>query len=128
MFFLDDTSIIVTNSNQGGLQKALNKVSNIISWLKANFLSFNFNKTYYLKFRTKNCIDATIDINSFNKPTAHTKFLGLVTDDTLTWDNHTDQSITRLNSACYAITAVKATLSKKALRMLNFSYVHSIIP
>jgi hypothetical protein len=50
-----------------------------------------------------------------------------VTDDTLTWDNHTDQPISRLNSACYAISAVKAT-SRKALRMLNFPYVHSIIP
>ena len=110
MFFLDDTSIIVTNSNQGGLQKALNNtISNIISWLKVNFLLLNFNKTYYLEFRTINCIDATLDINYFNQSTAiaRTKFLGLVTDDTLTWDNHTDQSISRLNSACYTITAAK---------------------
>ena len=36
-----------------------------------------------------------------------------------------DQSISRLNSACYAIRAVKALLSRKAVRMLYFSYVHS---
>ena len=67
MPFLDDTSIIVTNSNQGRLEKALNKtISNIISQLKVNFLSLNFNKTYYLEFRTKNCTDATLDINYFN--------------------------------------------------------------
>ena len=71
MLFLDDTSIIVTNSNQEGVQKALNKtIPNIISWLKANFLSLNLNKTYYLEFRTKNCIDTTVDINSSNKPIA----------------------------------------------------------
>ena len=124
MPFLDDTSIIVTNSNQGGLKKALNKtISNIISQLKVNFLSLNFNKTYYLEFRTKNCTDATLDINYFNKSidkVVHTKFLGLLIDDTLTWDNHTDQSISRLNSACYAIRAVKPMLSRKVLRMLNF--------
>ena len=51
--FADDTSIIVTNSNQGGLKTALNKtLSDTISWLKVNFL-------YYLEFRTKNCNDAT---------------------------------------------------------------------
>jgi hypothetical protein len=33
-----------------------------------------------------------------------------------------------LNFACYAIRAVKATLSRKAWRRLNFSYVHSITP
>jgi hypothetical protein len=50
-----------------------------------------------------------------------------VTEDTLTWDNHISQLISRLNSACYAIAAVKAMLSRKALRMLYISYVHSHI-
>jgi hypothetical protein len=50
----DDTSIIVTNSNQGGLQTVLNKtLSDIISRFKANFLSLIFNIMYYLEFRTK---------------------------------------------------------------------------
>ena len=131
VLFADDTSIIVSNSNQIGLQTALNKtLSDIISWFKANFLSLKFNKMYYLEFRTKNCIDTTLDINYFNNTTAnvtYTKFLGLVTDDTLTWDNHIDQLISRSNSACYLITAVKAIMSRSALRMLYFSYVHSVI-
>jgi hypothetical protein len=50
-----------------------------------------------------------------------------VPDDILTWDNHIYQLISRLNSACYAIRAIKAMLSRKALKMLDFSYVHSII-
>jgi len=72
----------------------------------------------------------TLDIIYLNKTIGnvpHTKFLGLVVDDTLTWDNHNDQLISRLNSAYYAIRAVKAMLSWKALRMLYFSYAHSII-
>jgi len=51
----------------------------------------------------------TLDINYLNKTIGnvpHTEFLGLVVDDTLTWDNHIDQLISRLNSACYAIRAV----------------------
>jgi hypothetical protein len=84
--FADDTSIIVTNSNHERLQTAFNKtLSDIISWLKINFLLLNFNKTYYLEFRTKNCIDATLDINFFNKSIAnvtYTMFLGVVIDDT----------------------------------------------
>jgi len=57
----------------------------------------------------------------------YTKFLGVVIDNTLTWDNHIDQLISRFNSGCYAIRAVKTMLSRKALRMLYVSYVHSII-
>ena len=85
---------------------------------------------HYLEFRTKICIDTMLDIDCFNTTIAnvpYTKFLGLVVDDTLTWDNYIDQLISRLNSACYAIRAVKAMLSRKALRMLYFSYAHSII-
>jgi len=50
-----------------------------------------------------------------------------VTDYTLTWYNHIDHLISRLNPVCYAERAVKAMLSRKALRMPHFSYVHSII-
>ena len=42
---------------------------------------------YYLEFRTNHCIDATLDINYFNKSiakVAYTKFLGLVIADTVT--------------------------------------------
>jgi hypothetical protein len=47
--------IILTKSNQVGLQTALNKTpSDIIAWFKANFLLPNFNKTSYEEFRTKN--------------------------------------------------------------------------
>ena len=63
--------------------------------------------------------------NIANRP--YTKFLGLMFDDNLTWNNHIDQLISKLNSACYAIRAVNAILSRKGLRMLYFSYVHSII-
>jgi hypothetical protein len=125
VFFTD----VVTNFNQGKFQTPLkNTLSDIISWFKTNFLSLKFNKTYYLEFRTKYCIDITLDINYFNNSIAnvtYTKFLGLGFDDTLLWDNHIDQPISRQNSAFHTIRAVKAMLSRKALRMLYFSYVHS---
>jgi hypothetical protein len=91
MLFADDTSIIATNSNQRRLKTALNKIlSDIISWLEVNFLLLKFNKTYYLEYRTKTCIDATLDINYFNKSignSTYTKFLYFMIEDTLMWDN-----------------------------------------
>ena len=60
VLFADDSSIIVTNSNHEGFQTSFNKtLCDKISWFKANFLLLIFNKTYYLEFRTKNCIDTT---------------------------------------------------------------------
>jgi len=79
VFFADDTTVMVTNYNQGGNQIALHKtLSDITSWFRANFPSLNFNKTYYLEFM--------LNINYFNRSTAnvtHTNFLSLVTDGTL---------------------------------------------
>jgi len=59
--------------NIGGIQTALNKnLSDIISWLKVNFLMLNLKKKmYYLEFRTKNCTDTTLDINTL--PSGHTE-------------------------------------------------------
>ena len=131
VLFTDHTSIIVINSNQGGLQTALNKtISDIISWFKVNFLMLNFNEMYQLEFRTKNCIDSTLAIKYFNNFIAnvlYTKFLGLLIDDSLSWDNHIDPLISRLKSAFYTIRDVKGMLSRKALRILHVSYVHFVI-
>ena len=114
--------------NKGGLQTALNKtLSDIISWFKANFLSLNFNKMYYLELGTNNCIDTTLDIKYFKSivNVTYTKFLDSVTDGTLTWDNHIDQLISRLNSACYTRRAVKAMLSRKALEYILLMHILS---
>jgi len=51
VLFADDISIIITRLNQQRFQTGLNKtLSDINLWFKANFLSLNFNKTYYLQF------------------------------------------------------------------------------
>ena len=63
VLFADDTSVIITGPNQEGLKMTLNKMlSDINSWFKANFLSLNFNKTYYLQIQTKNCIENILHI------------------------------------------------------------------
>ena len=89
-----DTSITVTNSNQEGLEATFKTtLTDITARFEANFLSLNFNKMYYLEFRTKNCIDTTLDIIHFNTSTVNVTYiqcLGLVTDDPLTWNNHTE--------------------------------------
>jgi len=57
----------------------------------------------------------------------YTKFLGLTLDSTLSWKPHTDQLISKLNSACYVIRFLKSIISLENLRMIYSSSVHSII-
>jgi hypothetical protein len=56
--------------------------------------------------------------------TYNIKFLGLII---LSWKNHTDEPISKLNKVCYAIRAVKPLMSPEVLRMIYFSDCHSII-
>jgi hypothetical protein len=55
------------------------------------------------------------------------KFLGLLVDDTLSWEKHINHIASKLSSACYAVQALTPLLSRNTLKMLYFSYAHSFI-
>jgi hypothetical protein len=57
----------------------------------------------------------------------NTKFLGLIIDNTSFWKSHVEWLMSKLDSACYAIRAVKPYMSQGTLRMIYFSCVHSVI-
>jgi len=45
----------------------------------------------------------------------------------LSWKNHIDQMMIKLNTACYAIRCVKHFKYQDTLRTIYFSYFHSIL-
>jgi len=45
--------------------------------------------------------------------THSTKFLGLIVDNILLWKNHTEQLMSKLSKACYAIRAANLSCHKK---------------
>jgi len=132
VLFADDTSTIITRSNREELTTALYKIlSNINLWFKANFLSLNINKTCVLQFRTNNKIENTLEIKYSNETilnVSSVKFLGLLVDDTLSWDQHINQLASKLRSACYAIWTLTPLLSKNAIRMLYFFMPTQLFP
>ena len=64
-----------------------------MEWFNSNFLSLNFDKTYYMQFITKNKFLNKTNIEHDNKMILQTnfvKFLGITTDNTLSWKQHID--------------------------------------
>jgi hypothetical protein len=59
--------------------------------------------------------------------TCNTKFLGLTLDNIFSWKSHVDAIVPRLSSACFAVRAVKPFLSQESLKIVYFSYFHSIM-
>ena len=57
--------------------------------------------TYFLQFRTNNKIENALEITYMNKTIRNVpsvKFLGLLVDDTLSWDQHINQIASKLSS------------------------------
>jgi hypothetical protein len=99
-------------------------------WFKANLLTLNFDKTYFIEFLTKNHCPMDIHIDYDSDQTVNstnTKFFGLVIHNMLSWKGHVDWLMPKLGSACYAIRAVKPYMAEGTIRMIYFSYFHSVM-
>jgi len=129
ILFADDTTIITYNANPEEFQNNKNLVvTEITHWFQSNLLTMNYSKTHFMQFLTKKQCTRKIQIiapNSINSNS--TKFLGLTIDDSLSWKDHTCAITSKLNKACYAIQSVKPFLSREILRMVYFSYVHTVL-
>jgi hypothetical protein len=57
----------------------------------------------------------------------HTKFLGIIVASSLSWKNHIDGLVIKLSNASYSVRVLRPFVSQKALRMIYFSYFHTIL-
>jgi len=91
VLFADDTNIIITDTNRRDFNVNANQTfQDIKTWFKVNLLTLNLNKTQYLEFRTKNYYNVNTQIKYDQEcltSASEIKFLGLATDDTLSWKN-----------------------------------------
>jgi hypothetical protein len=131
VLFADDTSLLITDSNDTDFNININQsFCNIISWFKSNLLILNFNKTHYVEFWTKNYYQVKTKVKYEHQKISNsteTKFLGLIIDETLSWNQHTHHIATKLCSACYALRNLKYIVPQSTLRTIYYAYIHSIL-
>jgi hypothetical protein len=56
-----------------------------------------------------------------------TKFLGLIIVNKLSWKDHIDYLTTKLSTTCFIMRVIKPLLSLNTLKMIYFSYIHSVM-
>ena len=94
ILFADDTNLLASHSDPHELIKTANmELTDISSWLNANKLSLNVNKTTYMLFRNRHDSrkHSYNDINIDDVPitkVSRTTFLGVILDESLTWKHH----------------------------------------
>ena len=91
--YAEDTSVIMSGNDLESLIQSVNTEFCLLNtWLKANKLSLNVNKTYYLIFhraRIKVDNDNSIRMNdSIINSASHLKYLGAIIDCKLNWIPH----------------------------------------
>jgi len=129
VLFADDTSAIITNNRRDDFFAHVNQFfKDINNWLDNNLLNLNFGKTYFVEFTSKKQCKSDLQVqhnyNHINN-TTHTKFLGLILDDTLSWSQHILHLTKKLSSACYAMRYIKYSLPFHTLKLIYFSYFHA---
>ena len=131
MLFADDTTIICTHRDPLLFNECVeNSIRGLTKWFKANLLTLNLEKTKFVQFVTKPSHSVINRINLDHhhiSTTRSTSFLGLFLDDSLTWHSHIDKICTKIKTGCYVLRSLKSCLLLNNLKMIYFSYIHSVI-
>jgi hypothetical protein len=131
VLFADDTNFICSHTNFDKFNDEIEIVfSRINKWLQANLLALNFNKTKFIQFSGKQLKTSQALIqyeDKYIENTNNTDFLGLVMDNTLSWQPHLDKLSSKLSSAAFILRTLKPLLTLKNLKVIYHLYVHSII-
>ena len=122
VLFADDTNIFLSHPNLNTLTNIFNteliKVSN---WFKANKLSLNVNKTNYIHFTKKKHNTPPTHILIDNKlihPVDHTKFLGCIIDQNLSWKYHITKTTNQISKNIGILRKLRNTFPKQILLTL----------
>ena len=129
----DDTSIFTKSQDIIQSQSNLNSViGEINEWLQNNQITLNLDKTFFYtlykqKYRKLGIYKLRLKKNIYITTANEIKFLGLIIDNKLSWKGHIDYITTKLNSASYCMRAVKPFVSQDTLKIIYYSYFHSIM-
>jgi len=151
LLFADDTACLIADSDINRLYNKANlELQKLACWFKANKLCVNVKKTKYIVFHTKrrefnpgnnrllyNDNDIGYDDDSKitpldritnNNPNTEDrtyKYLGILLDENLSFDQHTNYLSRKIAKSCYMLAKVKKILPKKTLIVLYYSLVQS---
>jgi hypothetical protein len=131
ILFADDTSILITSPNNNQLQSDLNTVFvQLNKWFKSNLLFLNFDKTHFIQFNIASKCTSVTEIKYEREQISianETKFLGLHINNNLSWKTHIESIQNKLSSACYVTRLVKPYVTANTLKMIYYSYFHSVM-
>ena len=121
------TSSVLEKKLSNLIDTANSELKSIVSWLNANKMSLNVDKTHYMIFRPKSrkiSKENDIIINGCRiSEVDSTKFLGVFIDSNLTWQPHIDYISTKISKNIGIITKARRLFDNETLLTLYYSFI-----
>ena len=110
------------------VQIMIEEMIKVVDWLKTNKLSLNLKKTHFMLFRKKRGQialnnDSIIDNVVINR-TNHTKFLGVMVDQHLTFEAHVRYIKGKISRGIGILYKAKRMLQERTLLTSYYSFVY----
>lgn len=140
--FADDTAVLFQDETwSGALEKAETELNRIKYWLDNNLLSLNIEKTKFLNFSVSALSrpqNAVIRLHSYCHNTkecdcpniamaSHIKYLGLVIDDRLTWQENSIQLTKRIRKLIHKFVVLRNVMDTESLKRVYYALVESLL-
>ena len=129
--YADDKNSCMSGNNPFSLINNVNFELNLIyQWIKANYLILNITKTYFILF-AKNFFHGPLPPVRMGdliiQRAYSTKFLGIIVDYRLTWENHIDYLCNKLSKICGIMYITRKKLTETALISIYYSLFYSLL-
>ena len=128
ILYADDTSVQISGNDITYLVSSMNAELELLSrWFKANKLSLNAQKTFYLVFHRARIKDhelsIQIDGSTLNR-SRNIKYLGVIIDHKLNWCEHIAHVKNKVSKGIGILYKARQFLDKKSLHNLYYSYIY----
>lgn len=140
--FADDTALVLKSKTWEETFQRANLILKIIKhWLDDNLLTLNITKTKYLTFSlntpSQPSINHTLKIHSCRDISScicnplervdSIKYLGVIIDNKLRWEDHVINVTNRIRKLAYIFRSLRNILNKSTLKTVYFSLCQSIM-
>ena len=129
IFFADDANIIITADT---ITELINKVNTLLieinAWVSTNGLKMNLKKTKYMIFgNTANYMEDIVILfnNTVIERCCHEKFLGIILDEKLNWNEHRKLLAAKISRNAGIIYKLRDIVPDNVLRTLYYSFIQS---
>ena len=129
LLYADDTNAFLSGNDIDQMIDTMNnELKKLVVWLQVNKLKLNVKKTHFMIFssgRRKIEYSQKLFIGTDEiDVVTHTKFLGAIIDQHLTWEKHISHVKKKVAKGIGIISKARKLLNPKALRTLYYSFVY----